>query len=262
MPELKALIFDVDGTLADTEETHRLAFNLTFSEYGLEWEWTPRLYEELLAVSGGRERMQAYAESLGEAFKWPRHPSDFFRELHRAKTAHYARLLIEGNVGLRPGVRRLLEEARAEGLRLAIATSTRRSNVDTLLDNAFEAGWESWFEGIVTSDTVDIKKPEPEVYLAALAALDLPAANALAFEDTRNGHLAALRAGLKTVITTNYFTRNDEFEGAALVVDQLGEPGRPFHLRAGDCGESSFVDVALLRRLHADCGGEASQDAA
>lgn len=263
MPELKALIFDVDGTIADTEETHRLAFNLTFAEYGLEWEWTPRLYEELLRISGGRERMHAYAESLGEAFAWPGNPSDFFREMHRVKTAHYARLLLEGNIGLRPGVRRLLAEARTAGLHLAIATSTRRSNVDTLLDNNFEKGWETWFDGIVTCDEVDAKKPAPDVYRAAVASLGIPARNAIAFEDTRNGNLAALGAGLRTVITTNYFTRNDNFDGASLVLDHLGEPDQPFRPRAGDADEATFVDVPLLRRIAAsDTVGKLARNAA
>ena len=261
MPELKALIFDVDGTIADTEETHRLAFNLTFAEFGLEWEWTPRLYEELLKVSGGRERMHAYAESFGDAFSWPANPSEYFREVHRVKTAHYARLLLEGNVGLRPGVRRLLAEARDAGLRLAIATSTQRSNVNTLLDNNFEPGWADWFDAIVSCDIVEPKKPAPDVYLEALRQLDIAAANTIAFEDTRNGNLAALAAGLKTIITTNYFTRNDDFTGAALVVDQLGEADQPFHPSAGNPGDASYVDVALLKRIRAD-NADNSQNAA
>lgn len=249
MPDLKALVFDVDGTLADTEEVHRVAFNLTFREFGLEWEWTPRLYQQLLKISGGRERMHAYAESLGESFSWPRNPSEFFLEIHRVKTAHYARMIVEGKVALRPGVRRLLEEARHDGVTLAIATSSRRSNVDALLSHNIGAGWAAWFGVIATCDLVEEKKPSPAVYQYVIDALRIPARNCFAFEDTVNGNRAALAAGLNTIITTHYFTRHDRFPGAALVVDHLGEPELPFVAREGECWDETRVDLALLRRL-------------
>jgi HAD superfamily hydrolase (TIGR01509 family) len=249
MANLRALIFDVDGTLADTEELHRQAFNLTFAEFGLEWEWTPRLYEHLLRVSGGRERMHAYAESLGEAFHWPRNPSGYFRDLHRVKTAHYAKLLTDTNVPLRPGVHRLLEEASAQQLGLAIATSSAYCNVDTLLRKNLGADWAQRFDAIGTSDVVEDKKPSPAVYHYVLERLRLNARNTIAFEDTVNGNRAAQAAGLRVIITTHYYTRNDRFPGAALVVDQLGEPDQPFTPRAGDAHDATCVDLALLREL-------------
>jgi HAD superfamily hydrolase (TIGR01509 family) len=249
MSRLRALIFDVDGTLADTEELHRQAFNLTFVEFGLEWEWTPRLYEQLLAVSGGRERMHAYAESLGEGFRWPRNPSAYFRDLHRVKTAHYAKLLNDTHVPLRPGVRRLLDEAARRELRLGIATSSARSNVDTLLANALGADWASRFEAIATCDVIEEKKPAPAVYNHVLAQLRLAPRHAIAFEDTVNGNRAAQAAGLAVVITTHYYTRHDRFPGAALVLDHLGEPDQPFTPRAGEAGIATCVDVDLLQQL-------------
>lgn len=251
MPDPQVLIFDVDGTLADTEEIHRVAFNLAFREFGLEWEWTPKLYGELLKVSGGRERMQFYAESLGTGFVWPRNPSEYFREVHRVKTAHYARMVVEGKVPLRPGVRRLLEEARAHGVRLALATNTRRVNVDALLTQNIGAHWPEWFAVVATCDIVEEKKPSPAVYEFVLATLGIAPRRCLAFEDTVNGNRAALAAGVKTIITTHYFTRNDRFPGASLVVDHLGEPDMPFRPRAGEFWDAEYVDLALLRRIAA-----------
>ncbi|MGE0384513.1 MAG: HAD-IA family hydrolase [Gammaproteobacteria bacterium] len=249
MPDLQALVFDVDGTLADTEELHRQAFNHAFDEFGLEWEWTPRLYEQWLSVSGGRERLQAYAESLGTSFHWPRNPSDFFRKLHQVKTAHYVRLLRETNLPLRPGVRRLLEEAREAKLLIGIATCTARSNVDLLLGRNLGPDWEHWFDVIATSDIVPEKKPAPTVYEHVLSELGLAPRYCVAFEDTVNGHRAASGAGIRTVITTNYFTRNDRFPGASLVVDHLGEPDQPFTPRAGEFWDATFVDLKLLRKI-------------
>jgi len=262
MPELQALIFDVDGTLADTEEIHRLAFNHTFAEFGLEWEWTPKLYEQLLAISGGRERMHAYAESLGESFVWPRNPSAYFRELHRVKTAHYARMITEGRVPLRPGVQRLLDEARDQDLRLAIATSSRRSNVDALLRRNLGDDWARRFDVVASCDLVEEKKPSPAVYQFVLETLGLAPCHCIAFEDTFNGNMAARGAGLATVITTHYYTRNDRFPGAALVIDQLGEPGKPFAPHAGNTWDAQYVDVRLLRRLLACAQRPAARDAA
>jgi len=249
MADLKALIFDVDGTLADTEETHRVAFNSAFQEFGLEWEWTPKLYAELLAISGGRERMHAYADSLGESFVWPANASEYFRDLHRLKTAHYAQMLVDGNVPLRPGVRRLISELREHGIRLAIATSSRRSNVNALLDNNLEPEWASWFDVIASCDNVDDKKPSPAVYNFVLERLGLPAHACIAIEDTENGNLAAQGAGLSRIITTHYFTRNGRFPGADLVVDHLGEPEHPFHPMRGEFWDADYVDLALIRRI-------------
>ncbi len=258
MPELRALIFDVDGTLADTEEIHRHAFNVTFEEFGLGWEWTPRIYRELLRISGGRERMHAYAESLAGAYVWPRNPSEYFRRIHRVKTAHYARLLAEGNVQLRPGVLRLLGEARERGLRLALATSSALSNVHALLGHHLGGGWSQWFDAIVTCDVVETKKPSPAVYEYALRALRLDAWHCVAFEDTENGNLAARSAGLPTIITTHYYTRAAAFPGASLVVDHLGEPDQPFVAACGgELADAGYVDLRVLRRIVASAAADA-----
>ncbi len=259
MMRLKALIFDVDGTLADTEELHRLAFNRAFAEYGIPWEWSPVRYERLLAVSGGRERIDFHmrellAEGPGEILT-----PDLIRELHARKTEIYAERLRVGQLRLRPGVARLLREARDAGLRLALATSSARSNLETLLDLNLAADWRDWFDAIESCDTVEPKKPSPAVYLAALRGLNLPASACLAFEDTLNGLKAARAAQLVTVVTTHRYTQARHFPGAALVVDGLGEPDAPCTVTAGSLFGERCVTVALLRRLRAmNCREQAS----
>lgn len=252
MTDLQALLFDVDGTLADTEKDgHRVAFNRAFADAGLDWDWTPDLYGELLAVTGGKERIRYYLQNFNRDFDAPEDLDAFIRGLHAAKTDHYTHMLAEGAIPLRPGVRRLLEEARDAGLRLAVATTTTPANVAALLNHAIEPGAMDWFEVIAAGDIVPAKKPAPDIYAWAMAQMGLTPAACIAFEDSRNGILSSQGAGLKTIVTVNDYTRDDDFSDAAIVLDQMGEPERPFTVLAGDAGGAEHLDLDLVRRLHA-----------
>lgn len=251
--DLQAVIFDVDGTLADTElHGHRVAFNQAFAEAGLDWTWSPALYGELLKVTGGKERIRRYIDEYVPGFSGPADLDGFIAGLHRAKNGHYAALAAAGKIPLRPGVRRLLDEARAAGLRLAIATTTSFENVEALLTHALAADAMNWFEVIAAGDVVPAKKPAPDIYHHTLRELGLPASACLALEDSANGLRSALAAAIPTLVTVCDYTRQDHFGGAALVVDQLGEPGQPFSLIDGEWDDTSaaWIDVAALRRIH------------
>lgn len=215
---LAALLWDVDGTLAETErDGHRVAFNQAFAALGLPWRWDSARYGRLLRVTGGRERLlAAMAEETGA----PATEADrdaLARELHRIKNDCYARLVREGGIELRPGVAALIGEARTEGLRQAVVTTTSRANVDALLGHHLGPAWAAHFDAVVCGEDVRAKKPDPQAHRRALAALGVSAPQALAIEDSGPGARAALAAGIPVVVTRSFYFPADAIEPALAI---------------------------------------------
>ena len=241
MAHLQALIFDVDGTLADTEGAHLAAFNQAFASAGLAWHWDESLYVSLLEVSGGKERMAHYltkhvnrddAHASGDS---PAAMSPDFDALHAIKTTAYTNQMRAGALALRPGIEAILAAAEKAGLRLAIATTTTESNIDALLRPRLGPDWSQRFEVIEHAGTAARKKPDPQVYRQTLERLGLAATACLAIEDSANGLQAALGAGIATIITPNPVTAHHNFKGALRILPSL---------------ESTAI--ADLHRWHAD----------
>ncbi len=252
MATLQALLFDVDGTLADTErDGHRPAFNMAFEAAGLDWNWDEALYGELLAVTGGKERIRYYLEKFNTHFNKPDDYDNFVKGLHESKTDFYTLLMQEGKIPLRSGVERLIAEARAEGMRMAVVTTTTPANVTALLVNTLGPDSESWFEVIAAGDIVPAKKPAPDIYIWALEQMNLTADDAIAFEDSFNGFKSSQSADLKTIITINEYTKEDDFGGAELVLNQMGETDDAFIVLDGDAQGHTYLDLALVRKIHA-----------
>ncbi len=264
--KLRALIFDVDGTLAETEELHRRAFNDAFAAAGLHWHWNEQLYRDLLRVTGGKERIRHYIEHYAAT---PVLDGGAIRDLHGDKTARYTANVAAGGLehhptrrghpsdedarqnkelefisdplrsekalALRPGVTRLISEARDAGLRMAVATTTSRDNVDALLAAAFGA---NPFEIIAAGDEVPAKKPAPDIYRLALQRLGLPASECLAIEDSANGLLSARAAGIACVVTRSVYGGDGPFDDAMVVLNDLDDPQ---------------ASLSALKELHAAC---------
>jgi len=222
MNTLKAIIFDVDGTLAETErDGHRPAFNAAFHDCGLDWFWDEQRYGELLTVTGGKERIRHFASKHAPLIAKDANFDALVRQLHKIKTAHYLRLVDQGELPLRPGVARLIAEARQVGIRLAIATTTTPENVDALLRANLGPDAPGWFEVIGAGDVVPAKKPAPDIYQWVLERLGLPATACLAIEDSEMGLKSALAAGLRCVVTISEYTRDHDFHGAGMLLEGL-----------------------------------------
>ena len=260
MAALKALIFDVDGTLAETErDGHRHAFNRAFLDAGLDWYWDEVLYGDLLVVSGGKERIRHFINEHTPCFPGtvcvpgksdtPTNLPYFIAQLYATKTGFYQALLKQGKIPLRPGVHRLIQEARAQQLRLAIATTSAQKNAIALLQHTLGRDSPDWFEVIAAGDVVPQKKPAPDIYHYVLDKMALEPGECLVLEDSDNGLISATKAGLKTVITIHDYTRHQDFSNAALVLNHLGEPDKPFGAIAGPVGSHTFFDLSLAESL-------------
>jgi len=238
---LKAVIWDVDGTIAETErDGHCVAFNQAFAEAGLALRWDEQRYGVLLTVAGGCERLVADIET------WPDAPDDadgrraLARSLHARKNAAYVAVVAQGGLRARPGVQRMVQECAAAGVRMAVATTTGRANVDALFPLLFGSDWQHLFEVCICAEDAPAKKPDPQAYVLALQRLGLSAHQALAVEDSPNGVQAARGAGLAVLVTRSEYFFDADFGGAAAVVDDLGA-----------------IDLVALRRLHAQAVGAA-----
>ena len=253
MATLQALLFDVDGTLADTErDGHRPAFNMAFAEAGLDWVWDEALYGKLLAVTGGKERIRYYLDAFNPSFDKPADVNAFVKRLHDAKTRFYTQLMAEGKIPLRPGVENLINEARAAGMRMAIVTTTTPANVTALLESTLGPGSESWFEVIAAGDIVPAKKPAADIYEWALREMRLSPEEAIAFEDSGNGVRSSVGAGVKTIVAVNGYTRDDDFSGAALVLDHMRASGLPSGFIAARETTHDRLDLNCVRAIFAN----------
>ncbi|NQY26306.1 MAG: HAD family hydrolase [Piscirickettsiaceae bacterium] len=252
MAQLKAIIFDVDGTLAETErDGHRIAFNQAFDDAGLDWHWDDELYGKLLAVTGGKERIRYFLSDFNRDFVCDTNIDDLIKQLHAEKTKYYVALLQENTIALRPGVVRLINELRSAGFRLAIATTTTPANVTALISSTLGEHALEWFDCIAAGDIVPAKKPASDIFDYCLQQLNLSADECIVFEDSANGVISSCGAQIPTIVTLNNYTKDDDFTGAISVLDHLGEADLPCSVIKGLTIKGDYLDVDDLIELHA-----------
>ncbi|HVO00247.1 MAG TPA: HAD-IA family hydrolase [Steroidobacteraceae bacterium] len=246
---LEALLWDVDGTLAETErDGHLAAFNLAFEALGVPWRWSAARYGELLQVAGGRERLLHDMQQQPLAPAAGAERAALAARIHGAKNEFYAQLVGAARLPLREGVPELLEDCRRAGLRCAIATTTSTANVEALLGGQLGAGWRAQFDACVCAEDAPRKKPDPQVYALALERLRLPAAAALAIEDSPAGVAAARAAGVGVIVTRSAFFADAEVGGALAVGPSLGT--KRGWVPVPDADASERIDLAQLQRWH------------
>jgi len=223
MAEIKAIIFDQDGVIIDTErDGHRVAFNKTFKEFGFDFQWDVNYYHELLQIAGGKERMRhhLHTKGFGREVK-PKEEDELIKAMHKRKTEIFIELIKEGALPLRPGIKRIMKEAMNRGLKVGICTTSNEKAAHAV---AYEILKDIKFDFVLAGDVVKKKKPDPEIYLLALKKSGLKAEECIVVEDSRNGLLAAKAAGMNIVVTTNYYTEKEDLRKADIIVTCLGDP--------------------------------------
>lgn len=243
---LRAVVFDVDGTLVDSERHgHRVAFNLAFEEFDLPYRWEEDEYGELLRVTGGRRRIEGYLADLGMGEE---ERAELSAALHERKTAIMKDLIEQGRIEARPGATRLLAELADAGCTLAVATTGSRGWVEKVLEQCAPG---VRFAVLVAGDEVTNRKPDPEAFARAVEELDVPARSVVAVEDSGEGLESARGAGLRCAVVVNGYTEDHDLSGADLVLDGFGEPGSPARVIADrrDTGCAGVLDLATLTRL-------------
>jgi len=220
---LQAIIFDCDGVLVDTErDGHRVAFNRAFAEFGIETTWNPLEYKELVKVAGGKERMKHYFGQKGCPAGYPDR-DELILKLHRRKTELFMELIASGELPLRPGIKRLVDEAIARGVRLAVCSTSNERSVNLIVERLLGPERKARFSAILAGDVVSKKKPDPEIYALCRERLNLDPSRCVVIEDSRNGLLAARGAGFHCLVTTNGYTQEEDFREADRVVPELGD---------------------------------------
>tara|TARA_X000001036_G_scaffold133879_1_gene126654 strand:+ start:66 stop:824 length:759 start_codon:yes stop_codon:yes gene_type:complete len=248
--KLNAILFDVGGTIAESEEIHRVSFNEAFKEFGLNWYWDEAIYRELVFIGGGKERIKHYITRAWPEMLKQKNLTKYIESVHKIKGQIYEEFLNDSQLKARPGIIRLLKELKNEKIRLAIVSDTTEENLINLFKKGLGINPIEWFEILAHGGCTIQKKPSPDIYLWTLERLKLPPESCLAIEDAPRGVDSAIDAGLKVLVTPSTYTLEEKFEKSSLLLSHLGEPEEPFNVIKGDAFGHSFVDLDLLKKIH------------
>ena len=244
---LKAIIFDVDGTLGETLRIHQEAFNDAFRQMELDWVWDNEIYAELSEIPGGPARLRHYVRTYHPDLHEDFEKKDIYGEIHRRKTRQLGRLLEDSGASLRDGVGRLITDARSAGVKLAACTTSQLQTFEILIINALGFEALNWFSAVVSGADVTRAKPDPEGYLEVIRLLRIAPEEAVVIEDSGRGVAAARAAGIPVIAVPTPVTRDEDFTGAVIVLSDLGEPGSPFDVIAGDPQGFGYASLRAIR---------------
>ena len=247
--ELSAVLFDVDGTIAETEEFHRKSFNEAFKEFNLDWFWDEAIYSELINVGGGKERIMHHIKRAWPEMLNYKNLSKYVDSIHKTKNEIYEDYLLESNLKTRPGVIRLINELKKKSIKIALVSSTSEINLINLFEKGLKIDYKKIFDVVAHGDSTRSKKPSPEIYEWTLEKLRLPPQGCIAIEDSPRGLEASRAANISTVVTPSLLTNREDFKGAALIISHLGEPDNPFQVISGEDFGLKYVNTKLLEKL-------------
>ncbi len=246
---LSAVLFDVDGTIAETEELHRKSFNESFKEFNLDWFWDEAIYKELINVGSGIERIEYYIKRAWPEMMEYKNLTKYINSIHKVKNEIFEDYILESEIKPRPGVTRLIKELRENSVRMAIVSSTSEKNLLKLFKEGLNIDPINTFDLIAHGDCTKNKRPSPEIYEWILEKLRLPPQSCIAIEDSLRGLESAKNAELNVLVTPSIFTNEEDFSNAKLVISNLGEPEVPFETIKGNNFGIDFVNIDLLAKL-------------
>ena len=248
--KLSAVLFDVDGTIAETEEYHRKSFNESFKEFNLDWFWDEAIYKELINVGGGKERIMYHIKRAWPEMLNYKNLSKYIDSIHKIKNEIFEDFMKDMVIKPRKGVIRLINELKERKIRLAIVSSSSESNILNLFNNALKININEKFDIIAHGDITKNKKPSPEIYEWTLEKMRLPPQSCLAIEDSPRGMESALRANINVIVTPSILTSGEKFDGAKLVVSDLGEFDEPFQKISGKDFGYKYVCYDMLQKIN------------
>ena len=246
---LSAVLFDVDGTIAETEDLHRISFNEAFKEFNLDWYWDEPIYKELINIGSGEKRIEYYIKRAWPEMLDYKNLSKYIDSIHKVKNEIFEDFILESEIEMRPGVMRLINELKEKNIRMAIVSSTSENNLITLFERGLGVDPKSTFDLIAHGDCTKNKRPSPEIYEWILERLRLPSQSCIAIEDSLRGVESAKNSNVNVLVTPSIFTKDENFSDTKLVVSDLGEQDKPFEIIKGNSFGKKLVDFHLLESL-------------
>mgnify|MGYP001422145794 FL=1 len=246
---LSAVLFDVDGTIAETEDLHRKCFNESFKEFNLDWFWDEAIYKELINIGDGKERIEHYIKRAWPEMLEYKNLTKYINSIHKVKNELFEDYILESEINLRPGFKRLIKNLKANNVRIVSVSSTSEKNLITLFERGLNIDPGSTFDLIAHGDCTENKRPSPEIYEWILEKLRLPSQSCIAIEDSLRGVESARNANIEVLVTPSSYTKHENFKDAKVVVSDLGEEDRPFKKIRGNVFQHKYVDFELLSRI-------------
>jgi HAD superfamily hydrolase (TIGR01509 family) len=247
--QLSAVLFDVDGTIAETEDLHRRSFNESFKEFNLDWFWDEAIYRELINIGDGKDRIEHHIKRAWPEMLEYKNLNKYISSIHKVKNEIFKDLIIECEIRTRPGVIRLIEELKKHNVRIAIVSSTTQEDLMTLFKKGLELDPNSMFDLVAHGDCTKKKRPSPEIYEWILEKLRLPPQSCVAIEDSLRGARSAMNADINVLVTPSFYTKDEVFDEAKVVVSSLGEAHQPFEIVKGNVFGNKIVNYNLLNEL-------------